>query len=141
MCGETATVILEFHNRSTVNIPSFAVTLFRSLTLKATTSETFHCTEIVSTSRYNGRLHIYNIKISQRLLTCSREIGIGAGLLAVGENARRLELQLMSSNGTLPPGTSGSIVCCRYWIDIEVPLTCGSSSIEVNGLFCVLLVH
>ncbi|XXQ39395.1 Arrestin C-terminal-like domain-containing protein [Plasmodiophora brassicae] len=107
MSGETAHVLLQFDNQSTVDINSFQIKLFRSFKMTGRDGQ-FSRVQCLRSEKYPG---------------------IGAGQ-NTGDAARVISLELMGERGALAPQTRGRLVQCEYWIQVHIPVPCGSGDID-----------
>jgi hypothetical protein len=97
--GETAQIICEAKNDSSVDFTAIRVRLKRRLTLRA-----------------HGHNHSSTITVVE-----SRFEGIKANTDSTGEKARQVPIQLVDMKGgsQLVPETMGRLVECKYWVEVE----------------------
>ncbi|XXQ39464.1 Arrestin C-terminal-like domain-containing protein [Plasmodiophora brassicae] len=118
--GTTADLIVEFNNSSTVDVEHIKVELYRSLQMHGTTAR--YC-----------RIDRVRVQVAD---------GVQAGDDRMGDNALRIPLSLTDDDGKpLTPTTLGRVVVCRYWIEVFVPVPCGSGDIEARLPVTVIVPH
>jgi hypothetical protein len=103
--GETANVVCEIENKSTIKLPAIKVRLYRKIELRFHTS---------------GRLLTDTQVVSQAVYA-----GVDPNTDFTGDRSRFVPLVLANTGG-LQPETHGTLVTCSYWCEVDLDVPWGS---------------
>eukprot|EP00753_Platysulcus_tardus_P010517 PLAT2790.1.p2 GENE.PLAT2790.1~~PLAT2790.1.p2 ORF type:complete len:375 (-),score=167.53 PLAT2790.1:123-1205(-) len=103
--GETAHIVAEIDNQSSVDFRRITVKLMRRLVIRAPGGRDFARTELVAENSYEG---------------------VPPHTSAVGDEARRVPLGLVHRRyGGIEPETHGRLITCEYWVVLDCDVAMG----------------